>query len=191
MTCRRFRNMRAVRALGEHLGPNSHRADGNTEAQRGRRLVQGRVASRVIRPGTRAQFKRPASASCLCGNLKVAFFTCFLEVPLSLPLRATSNVYSLVSALPLVFSSKRHIFHNLGPHLLILHPSTVKGEASGRVRFTGRAQRSSSHASHWSVFQAHPVSCPCHSPSHVLWAKLSPLTRPQHFPTTHTLAELP
>lgn len=56
---------------------------------------------------------------------------------------------------------------------------------------TGRAQRSSSHASHWYVFQAHPVSCPCHSPSHALWAKLSPLTWPQHFHTTHTLAELP
>lgn len=45
------------------------------------------------------------------------------------------------------------------------------------------------------VFQAHPSSGPCNSPSHVLWAKLSPVTWPQHFvaqkePITHTVEEV-
>lgn len=34
---RRFWNLRADRALGEHLGPNSHCADGNTETRRGKK----------------------------------------------------------------------------------------------------------------------------------------------------------
>ena len=65
LTCRRFWNMRAVRALGEYLGLNCHHADGNTEAHRGIRLFkvvwQAGLSNLELEPGLRDQFMLCAS----------------------------------------------------------------------------------------------------------------------------------